>query len=169
MILFKQEDPNDNTKSIIGGSEDFTFTASTTNPIDTAKVDIDGDLRVTGDITAFYTSSSDERLKDNIIPIEDSLDKVISISGNTFNWNENSNRDGEDTGVIAQEIEKLGLPGLIKEDKNGYKLVSYQKLIPLLIEAIKELSEDRNIITSKNGVKHRLVVDDDGNLSTEKV
>ena len=127
---------------------------------------ITGDLNVTGDITAFYTS--DERLKDNITPIDDPLAKVISISGNTFDWNQNSNKSGHDVGVIAQEIKEI-LPEAVTERDNGYLAVDYYKVIPLLIEAIKELSEDRNIITSKNGVKYRFVVDDDGNLSTEKV
>lgn len=128
---------------------------------------INGDLNVTGDITAFYTS--DERLKDDITLIEDPLAKVISISGNTFNWNDKSKKRGNDTGLIAQEVESLKLPGLVVTRDNGYLAVDYHKVVPLLVEAIKELSEDRNIITSKNGVKYRLVVDDDGNLSTEKV
>ena len=127
---------------------------------------ITGDLNVTGDITAFYTS--DERLKDNITPIDDPLEKVISISGNTFDWNQNSNKSGHDVGVIAQEIKEI-LPEAVTERDNGYLAVDYYKVIPLLIEAIKEISEDKNIITSKNGVKYRLVVDDDGNISTEKV
>jgi len=96
------------------------------------------DLSVTGDITAF--ASSDERLKDNITPIDNPLAKVISISGNTFDWNENSDKEGSDTGIIAQEIEALGLPGLVTTRDNGYKAVRYEKLVPLLIEAIKELS-----------------------------
>ena len=100
--------------------------------------EIDGTLNVTGDITAFY--SSDERLKGNIAPIDDPLAKVISISGNTFDWNENTNNEGSDTGVIAQEIEALGLPGLVTTRDNGYKAVRYEKLVPLLVEAIKELS-----------------------------
>ena len=67
-------------------------------------LDITGVLRVTGDITAFW--SSDETLKDNVTPITDPLDKVLSISGNTFNWNEKSKWEGKaDSGVIAQEIE----------------------------------------------------------------
>ena len=97
------------------------------------------DVRCAGDIIAFY--SSDERLKDNITPIADAVNKVKSISGNTFEWNENSNHDGEDTGVIAQEIEALGLPGVTKKKDNGYLGVRYEKLVPLLIEAIKELSD----------------------------
>ena len=100
--------------------------------------DINGDLRVTGDITAFW--SSDERLKDNITPIEDPLAKVLSISGNTFTWNEASNHEGNDTGVIAQEIEALGLPGLATVRDDGTHAVNYEKLTALLIEAVKELS-----------------------------
>jgi hypothetical protein len=99
---------------------------------------VNGNLRVTRDIIAFY--SSDERLKDNITPIEDPLAKVLSISGNTYDWNENSNNDGADTGVIAQEVEALGLPGVVTTREDGYKAVRYDRLVPLLIEAIKELS-----------------------------
>ena len=80
-------------------------------------------------------------LKDNITPIEDPLAKVLSISGNTFNWNDKSKFEGQgDTGVVAQEIEALGLPGIVKDQESGHKSVQYHKLVPLLIEAIKELS-----------------------------
>ena len=101
-------------------------------------VRVTGIMSATDDIIAFV--SSDERLKDNIAPIDDPLAKVISISGNTFDWNENTNNEGSDTGVIAQEIEALGLPGLVTTRDNGYKAVRYEKLVPLLVEAIKELS-----------------------------
>ena len=100
---------------------------------------ITGELEVTGDITAY--SSSDKRLKDNISPIKQALDKVKSISGNTFNWNGSSSYEGKgDTGVIAQEIEALGLPGVTTIREDGFKAVRYEKLVPVLIEAIKELS-----------------------------
>ena len=100
----------------------------------------DGALRVTGDITAFR--SSDIRLKDNISPIKNALAKVSLISGNTFTWNEKSTDDkrgNHDTGVIAQEIATLGLPGISTTRHDGTQAVMYEKLIPLLIEAIKEL------------------------------
>tara|TARA_B100000700_G_C14529099_1_gene616651 strand:- start:29 stop:574 length:546 start_codon:yes stop_codon:yes gene_type:complete len=98
-------------------------------------------VRVKGDITAFY--SSDEQLKDNITPIPNALDKVISISGNTFNWNEKSEYEGKsEVGVIAQEVEQLDLPGVTTTRDNGYKAVRYEKLVPLLIEAIKELKAE---------------------------
>ena len=107
---------------------------------------IGGELRVTGDITAFY--SSDERLKNNISPIPDALEKVISISGNTFDWNSNSTHTGRDVGVIAQEIEKV-LPEIVTTRENGYKAVQYEKLVPLLIEAIKELKNEIDELKNK--------------------
>tara|TARA_R100001082_G_scaffold72590_2_gene41593 strand:- start:3718 stop:6426 length:2709 start_codon:yes stop_codon:yes gene_type:complete len=99
---------------------------------------VTGELQVTDDITAFY--SSDRRLKDNIVPIPNALDKVISISGNTFDWNSSSKKEGSEVGVIAQEIEALGLPGITTIRDDGKYAVRYEKLVPLLIEAIKELS-----------------------------
>ena len=102
--------------------------------------DSSGELRVAGDITAFY-SPSDENQKDNIVPIPNSLDKVISISGNTFTWKEgHPTQSGDDTGVVAQQVEALGLPGVVRTKDDGFKSVQYHKLVPLLIEAVKELS-----------------------------
>tara|TARA_B100000519_G_scaffold119302_1_gene102959 strand:- start:41 stop:595 length:555 start_codon:yes stop_codon:yes gene_type:complete len=101
-------------------------------------VGISGALHVGGDITAF--SASDISLKENITPISNAVDKVRSISGNTFTWNEKSVYNGEEgTGIIAQEIEALGLPGVTETRENGTKAVRYDRLVPLLIEAIKEL------------------------------
>jgi hypothetical protein len=95
----------------------------------------------TGDITAFY--SSDIRLKENIHPILHALEKVKSISGNTYDWkagfDEIHSHKGNDIGVIAQEIEAV-LPQIVTNRDNGYKAVQYEKIIPLLVEAIKELS-----------------------------
>ena len=98
-------------------------------------VGINNDLHVGGDITAF--SSSDINLKENINVIPNALDKVNAISGNTFTWKSGK---GDDTCVIAQEIEALGLPGVTETRENGIKAVRYEKLVPVLIQAIKELS-----------------------------
>ena len=104
----------------------------------TGGVGIGGKLYVGDDIIAFDTS--DVTLKENITPISNAVDKVRSISGNTFTWNEKSIYNGEEsTGIIAQEIEALGLPGLTTIRENGTKAVRYDRLVPLLIEAIKEL------------------------------
>ena len=71
------------------------------------------------------------------------LDKVLSLSGNTYTWIKGYKFEGQsDTGVIAQEVEALGLPGLTNTRVDGYKAVRYEKLIPVLIEAIKELKSE---------------------------
>jgi hypothetical protein len=112
----------------------------------TGYVDIDGTLRVTGDVIAYY--SSDERLKDNITPISGSLDKLKLIGGYEYDWNDLSENEGHDVGVIAQEIEKV-LPELVVERSNGYKAVKYEKIIALLIETNKELLKRIEILESK--------------------
>ena len=109
------------------------------SPKDIDGVYITGKLAVSDDIIAFRTS--DRRLKDNISPITKALEKVKSISGNTFNWNSASSYEGKgDTGVIAQEVDALGLPGITTLRDDGTYAVMYDKLVPVLIEAIKELS-----------------------------
>jgi hypothetical protein len=118
-----------------------------------------GEIRATNNITAYY---SDVRLKENITPIRSALSKLLSLNGVTFNANEVAEKYGyinknEQVGVIAQEVEKV-LPQIVvpapfdiavDEDGNeysksgeNYKTVHYEKLIPLLIEAIKEQNED---------------------------
>jgi hypothetical protein len=98
---------------------------------------VSGSITATGDITAFFTS--DRRLKNNISPIADALNKVNKISGNTFEWNENSGKTGNDVGVIAQEIAEV-IPEAVVERDNGYLAVRYELITPLLIEAVKELT-----------------------------
>ena len=94
-----------------------------------------GDIVATGDITAYY--SSDERLKDNITPLSNAIDKINQIGGYEFDWNSHSSHNGHDIGVIAQEIEKV-LPEVVTKRDNGYKAVRYDKIVALLISAIKE-------------------------------
>jgi hypothetical protein len=105
----------------------------------TSNMSIQGELTVTGDITAFFTS--DQRLKKNVTRIDNALSKVCQISGNTYTWNTLSGKEGEDVGVIAQEIREI-LPQAVTVRDNGYLAVSYQKIVPLLIESIKSLKEE---------------------------
>lgn len=109
--------------------------------VGTANTGVTGEIVATNDITAFY--SSDERLKANVIVIDNALEKVNNIRGVTFDWNDVAqdmypHRAIRDVGVIAQEIEKV-LPEVVVDRETGYKAVRYEKIIPLLIEAIKEL------------------------------
>jgi len=92
------------------------------------------------DLIANY--SSDQRLKDQVVKIDTALDKVENISGYQFTWNKliDDYRTGTvDYGVIAQELETI-LPHAVDINNRGYKTVNYNSLIPLLIEAVKELS-----------------------------
>ena len=100
-----------------------------------------GRIDAANDIVAF--STSDIRLKDNIKSIDKALDKVNSIQGIEFDWIEKEEvhgNSGHDIGVIAQEIEKI-LPDVVTTRESGYKAVKYEKIVPLLIEAIKDLSK----------------------------
>lgn len=115
-------------------------------PLVTTNLTVENDLRVigsvsaTGDIVGFY--SSDILLKDNITPITSALDKLMTVRGVEFDWNDKSNYSGHDVGVIAQDVEKV-LPTAVKTRDTGYKGVQYDKIIPLIIEAIRELKDSR--------------------------
>ena len=111
-------------------------------------VGIAGALNVGGDVVAF--AASDERLKNDIKPIKNPIEKINQISGNSFSWNENKQDiyKGKDYGVIAQEIEKV-LPELVNTREDGYKAVKYDKLVSLLIEGIKELSKEVDKLKNK--------------------
>ena len=80
-------------------------------------------------------------MKDNIRPIESAIFKAQQIRGVTFDWNEKSNKlqqeKGHDVGLIAQEVEKV-LPEVVQIREDGIKVISYEKVVPLLVEAIKE-------------------------------
>ena len=125
----------------------FFNAGAQTGTIDTAitmterfKVDTSGNLSVSADVIAY--ASSDKRLKDNLKPIENSLDKVSKLSGYEFDWNDKQETfKGHDVGVIAQEVEEV-LPEVVQTRDTGYKAVKYEKIVPLLIEAIKELKEE---------------------------
>ncbi len=100
-----------------------------------------GRIDATNDIVAY--SSSDRRFKENITPIENALDKINQIGGYEFDWKDENKiehgYEGHDLGVIAQEIEMIA-PELVQTRENGYKAVKYDKLVSVLIQAIKELS-----------------------------
>jgi len=106
----------------------------------------DGDFHADGDVIAYSTTISDERLKEDVKVVESALDKVKQLRGVTFKYK----TDGKvSAGVIAQELEKV-LPEAVSEtelplkadDGEKYKVVQYDALHALMIEAIKELSDE---------------------------
>jgi hypothetical protein len=116
--------------------------------IGTAASGTSGEIRATGNVTSFYTS--DIRLKHNIKPIENAIDKVKKLRGVNFEWtNEfirtHGGEDGffvrrKDIGVIAQEVEAI-FPEIVAERSDGFKGVKYDRLVAVLIEAVKELAQ----------------------------
>ena len=112
------------------------------------RLESDGDLHADGDIVAYSTTTSDERLKTDITVVENALEKVKSIRGVEFTYINDGKRSA---GVIAQEVEKV-LPQAVREkalplqmgveDETEYKVLQYDQLHALLIEAVKELSEE---------------------------
>ena len=105
----------------------------------------------TGDITAYY---SDDRLKTRIGNIENALDKVGQLNGFYYEANALANDLGyatkREVGVSAQEIQSV-LPEVVGPAPVDaeYLTVKYERIIPLLIEAIKELKSEIEILKSK--------------------
>jgi len=111
----------------------------------------DGRIDASNDIVAF--STSDKRWKTNINPIESPLEKLQKLSGVEFDWIEDwelHGNSGNDVGVIAQEVE-LVLPQAVQTRDSGMKAVRYEKLIPLLIETIKEQQKQIDELKNKIG------------------
>ena len=99
-----------------------------------------GTVNARDDLVASF--ASDKNLKDNILVIDNALNKIEQIGGYSYTWNhkiEDARVGNEDYGVIAQEIEEI-LPAAVKMNSRGHRTVSYNAIIPLLVEAIKELS-----------------------------
>ena len=100
---------------------------------------VDGCITATADIIAF--SSSDKRYKNNLNKICNTKEIINGLTGYSFEWNKTSGREGNDLGVIAQDVKEV-LPEIVQERKDGYLAVDYPKLIPVLIEEVKRLGKE---------------------------
>ena len=121
----------------------------TTTP--SATLDVAGNVKVNGVVV----HASDIRLKKNIEPIDEALDKILKLRGVMFEWkNGPDNRnpeEGAQIGLIAQEVEAI-IPEIVRTDPEGYKSVAYANVTAILIEAIKEqqgIIENQKIELSK--------------------
>jgi len=133
-----------------GNAHDYMFSDAShglrfyTSNSEEMRLENDGDLHVDGNVIAYSTTVSDERLKENIQPIEDALNKVNQLKGCTFTYTPDGKQSA---GLIAQEVEKV-LPSAVTEkelplkqgDGKEYKVLQYDQTIGLLVEAIKELT-----------------------------
>lgn len=112
-------------------------------PYPTAKLEVSGDIKASGSISAgsFLYTSSDERLKTNIKPLQDSLQKVLQLQGVSFNLKSTGQPS---VGLIAQDVEKV-FPELVSTNKvTGLKSVAYENLVAPLIESVKEQQKEIN-------------------------
>ena len=120
----------------------FSEAGNFSSSVSTGNLTVSGTITATGNITAFY--SSDKRLKENIINLDGSLAKVLKLRGTRFDWKEGNKEihphSGNDIGFIAQEVKEI-LPEVVGQMHGGYYGVKYEKLTPILVEAIKELSK----------------------------
>ena len=137
-----------------GNTHDYVFFDAShgmrfyTSGAEEMRLEDDGDLHVDGDVIAFSSTVSDERLKDNVTTIENPLDKIKALRGVEYDWNDGSRKGKHDLGLIAQEVEKV-IPNIVhehqmpllnddEEDETLYKTVDYEKLTAVLIEGMKE-------------------------------
>ena len=136
--------PYFNSAGVLAGTANITYTPTVALNV-VGNINAAGNITATQDITAFY-SSSDLRLKENIVKITESLEKVNKINGYSYNYINNATKL---VGVIAQELETV-LPEAVynftpadvtPNNEDPYKAVRYDLVVPLLIEALKELSE----------------------------
>ncbi len=117
--------------------------------VGTAASGTSGEIRATNNITAYY--SSDARLKINVRPIDSALAALDKIRGVRFDWTDEYLKEhgGEDpvfnrkqdVGLIAQEVQAV-LPEIVTERDNGYLAIKYDRVVALLVQAVKELKEE---------------------------
>jgi hypothetical protein len=160
--LYKLQGDNLNTPTTESGGDMWVRSGSnlyyndgnvgigTTTPIH--KLDVNGSIRSTTTLVV-----SDKRLKKDILPIENALNKILALNGITYNWNKefdpSKNLDDHNhLGLIAQDVEKI-LPQVINTESGRLQIksVSYSDIIPVLIEAIKEQQNQINEL--KNQLK----------------
>lgn len=113
-----------------------------------------GDFEVKGDIIGF--SLSDERLKTNIVKIENALDKIEELQGVLYNWNEQAEEHGKtveqrETGLLAGGVHRV-LPEATQRRQNGLLAVRYERLMGLIVEGIKELRAEVNVLKNTRAV-----------------
>lgn len=128
-------------------------------PTATQALVVVGKVKSTG-----INETSDGRLKKNVAPIANGLEKVLSMNGVTYDWRRDEFPDrnflaGKQYGLIAQELERV-IPELVDTDEEGWKSIEYSHIVPVLIEAIKEqqaiIAGQQQEITSLQSMKDEL-------------
>ena len=141
-----------NGRLVVGDAEIFMYGNQNSNA--EFKFTSNGILHCDNDVIAFSsTISSDRKLKENIQPIEGGLNKILKLKGVSFDWKDEK-RDKNQLGFIAQDVEEV-LPELVKEvetlgtEDESHKVVNYDGVIPVLVEAIKMQQEQIDKLTRR--------------------
>ena len=142
-------------KVTAGNGYGFSWSNDAAGTGETTYMDLDtsstggGDLTVKGDVIA-YGSPSDKKYKENIKPIESALGKAMQLQGVTFDWKDSDSilDIKEDIGFIAQDVQEV-LPELVRDSGKGNLSLRYQGITPILLEAIKELKAEIDLLKSK--------------------
>ena len=141
MMRFRQEDTNADYVSLFGNTDSGEFLFYN-----------NGHFHADGNITAYSSSTaSDTRLKENIRPLENCLDKVLGLDGVIFDWKKET-RGKNQVGFIAQQVEEHA-PELVNttqdNDIGEVKTINYDGAIPMLVEALKEQQSIINRLESR--------------------
>ena len=128
------------------GGEDIVFKTNDTERVvifNNGDVSFNHSIQISDDVTVGGTmmSSSDRRIKTNIAPLENCLDKIDGISGYQYNRTDLIDTTKLHVGVIAQDVEEV-YPELVESNKSDIKQVNYNSLIAVLVECVKELKEE---------------------------
>jgi len=108
------------------------------------RLDVNGTVRAHN-----FIPPSDVRLKKEITPINNPLEKTTQLRGVNYKWINEEMGEGMQMGVIAQEVEAI-IPEVVFTDDEGYKSVAYNKLVAVLIESIKELKAENEALKRSN-------------------
>ena len=116
-------------------------------------------LHVVGTTLAAVWSTSDERYKKNIQTIDSPMEKILKLRGVNYEWRQSEFKDlkfksGKDIGFIGQEVEKV-LPEVILKDDKGFISVAYSSLLPVVVEAFKELKKDHDLVKAEKAANEK--------------
>jgi hypothetical protein len=143
--------------SIVGSLQFWMRDGS--NPVERFRMDSNGKFHAANDIIAFSTTPSDQRLKDDVSTIDSALEKVKSLRGVEYIWNDGGRKGKKDIGFIAQEVEQV-IPEIVSDQKlpfvgdgeTEYKTVDYEKMVAVLVEAIKDQQKQIDELKEKLNV-----------------
>ena len=145
--LYLEFDVSENLQIREEGNKDIKLF---TNDTERLRVNKNGDIDIYNDINinGTMTSSSDIRIKTNIQNIDNSLEKISKINGVTYNRTDLEDKEKTHLGVIAQNVEEI-FPDVVDENEDGIKRVCYTSLIPVLIESVKELKAENELLKER--------------------